>query len=46
MLRPSGNAQFGDFLVDVVTRGEFVERSSPLRVLAVEGARIVVEELK
>ncbi len=46
ILRPSGNAQFGDMLVDVVTRGEFIEPNSQLRVLAVEGARIVVEEKK
>ncbi|MEA3188579.1 MAG: hypothetical protein QOD99_2409 [Chthoniobacter sp.] len=46
ILRPSGNAQFGDTLVDVVTRGEFIESQAALRVLAVEGSRIVVEEKK
>ena len=42
MLRPSGNARFGDNIVDVITRGEFIEPSSPVRVLAIEGSRIVV----
>jgi len=42
ILRPSGNARFGDRIVDVITRGEFIEPESPIRVLAVEGSRIVV----
>ena len=42
ILRPSGNAKFGENIVDVITRGEFIEPSSPVRVLAVEGSRIVV----
>jgi membrane-bound serine protease (ClpP class) len=42
ILRPSGNAKFGDAIVDVITRGEFIEPASPIRVLAIEGSRIVV----
>jgi membrane-bound serine protease (ClpP class) len=42
ILRPSGNARFGDAIVDVITRGEFIESASPIRVLAIEGSRIVV----
>jgi membrane-bound serine protease (ClpP class) len=42
ILRPSGNARFGEAIVDVITRGEFIEPESPLRVLAIEGSRIVV----
>lgn len=42
ILRPSGNARFGESIVDVITRGEFIEPTSPIRVLAVEGSRIVV----
>lgn len=45
ILRPTGNAQFGDMLVDVVTRGDFVECNSRLRVIAVEGSRIIVERV-
>jgi membrane-bound serine protease (ClpP class) len=42
ILRPSGNARFGDAIVDVITRGEFIEPASPIRVLAIEGSRVVV----
>lgn len=41
-LRPSGTAAISGQRTDVVTSGEYVERGSPLRVLRVEGARIVV----
>lgn len=44
MLRPTGNAEFsGDMVVDVVTRGEFVEPGTRIRVIEIEGSRIVVE---
>ena len=46
ILRPTGNAHFGETVLDVVTRGEFVEAGAKLKVLAVEGARIIVEEVK
>jgi membrane-bound serine protease (ClpP class) len=42
ILRPSGNARFGEAIVDVITRGEFIEPASPVRVLAIEGSRVVV----
>jgi membrane-bound serine protease (ClpP class) len=43
MLRPSGKAEFGARLVDVVSRGDFIEAGVPVRVVLVEGARVVVE---
>jgi membrane-bound serine protease (ClpP class) len=45
MLRPSGNAEFNGIHVDVVTQGEFVPAQSKIRVLAIEGSRIIVEEI-
>jgi membrane-bound serine protease (ClpP class) len=42
VLRPSGNARFGEEIVDVITRGEYIEPASPIRVLAIEGSRVVV----
>jgi len=42
ILRPAGKAEIAGALVDVVTEGEFLEAGSPLRVLAVEGGRVVV----
>ncbi|MCC7373452.1 MAG: hypothetical protein IT581_02265 [Verrucomicrobiales bacterium] len=41
-LRPSGTALIGGRRVDVVTEGSMVGRGSPVRVVAVEGMRVVV----
>ncbi|MBX3746757.1 MAG: hypothetical protein KF833_15720 [Verrucomicrobiae bacterium] len=41
-LRPSGTALIDGQRVDVVTEGAMVQRGSPLRVVAVEGMRVVV----
>ncbi|WP_246189531.1 NfeD family protein [Methylacidimicrobium cyclopophantes] len=43
VLRPSGTARFGEKLVDVVTSGAFVPAGSRLRIVSVEGVRVVVE---
>jgi membrane-bound serine protease (ClpP class) len=45
ILRPAGKAEVDGMLVDVVTEGEFLEAGAPVRVLAVEGSRIVVERV-
>jgi membrane-bound serine protease (ClpP class) len=42
-LRPSGKADFNGQIFDVVSEGEFIEAGQPIRVVAVEGARVVVE---
>jgi len=41
-LRPSGTAVINGKRIDVVTEGPFVERGSPIKVVEVEGARVVV----
>lgn len=41
-LRPSGVAQINDQRVDVVTEGGLIERGTAVKVVAVEGTRIVV----
>lgn len=43
-LRPSGFARIGDRRVDVVTQGEMIEKGEPVRVVDVEGNRIVVQK--
>lgn len=43
-LRPSGRAQFGDSIVDVVAGLRLIDPGSRVRVTGVEGMRIVVEE--
>lgn len=42
MLRPSGTAQIGDRRVDVVTEGEFIPKGTKVKVIKVEGFRVVV----
>jgi len=41
-LRPAGLAQLGGQRVDVVTEGEFIERGTPVEVVAVRGTSVVV----
>ncbi|MFC5405119.1 NfeD family protein [Cohnella soli] len=45
MLRPSGLAEIGGERLDVITTGEFVENGKPIRVISVDGTRIVVKEI-
>ncbi len=42
-LRPAGTALIAGQRVDVVTRGDFLEEGTPLRVAEVHGGRVVVE---
>jgi len=41
-LRPSGTALINGKRVDVVTEGSLIERGTPIKVVAIEGARVVV----
>jgi membrane-bound serine protease (ClpP class) len=41
-LRPSGKGRFGDQLVDVVTEGDLIERGEPIKIVEVQGSRVVV----
>lgn len=43
-LHPAGTAMFGEHRLDVVTRGEYIEKNRPIIVAEVHGGRIVVEE--
>ncbi len=42
-LRPAGIANFGDQRLDVVTEGEFVEAQQRVKIVRVNGNRVVVE---
>ena len=44
-LRPSGMAVINGRRVDVVTEGGMIERHTPIKVVAVEGLRVVVRSL-
>lgn len=43
-LRPAGTAIIDGKRVDVVTRGDYIEKGAEIKVNAVEGARIVVRK--
>ena len=45
-LRPSGTALINGHRVDVVTEGAMIERGAPIKVVAIEGMRVVVREVK
>lgn len=42
VLRPSGTALINGKRVDVVTEGALIERGTPIKVVAIEGLRVVV----
>ncbi len=44
-LRPSGTAVINGQRVDVVTEGAMIDRHTPIKVVAVEGMRVVVRAL-
>lgn len=46
MLRPSGTAEFGGRRVSVVSSGELIAVGARVRVVLIEGTRIVVEEIR
>ncbi|GMU35369.1 MAG: hypothetical protein HS101_17760 [Planctomycetia bacterium] len=46
MLRPSGTAEFGGRRVSVVSSGEVIAVGARVRVVLIEGTRIVVEEIR
>lgn len=44
-LRPAGAAEVDGYRLDVVTGGEFIKSGSRVRVVKVEGTRVVVKEV-
>ncbi len=45
VLRPGGKAQFGEEILDVVTTGEFLDRGTPVRIVAHSGHEAIVESV-
>ncbi len=43
MLRPAGRANFDGETLDVVTEAEFIPENTPIRIIHIEGNRIIVE---
>ncbi len=46
ILRPAGIGLFGKRKIDVVTEGEFIQRGSKIKIVKIEGFRIIVEEIE
>ena len=45
-LRPAGTALIEDKPVDVVSEGTFIKKEAHIRVIAVNGSRVVVRKVK
>lgn len=45
VLRPSGLAEFAGERINVVSRGDFIEKGSYVQVVEAEGSRVVVEKI-
>ncbi len=45
-LRPAGIGRFNDKSFDIMTRGEFITKGTPITIIRVEGNRLVVAENK
>jgi membrane-bound serine protease (ClpP class) len=43
-LRPAGSARIGERRIDVVSEGEFIAAGVPVKVVLVEGSRVVVRK--
>ena len=46
MLRPVGTADFDGVKLEVLAEGEFIEAGKPVRVVRVEGRKIVVRQIE
>jgi membrane-bound ClpP family serine protease len=46
VLRPSGTADLDGVKMDVVTQGEYVEKGAKIKIVKVQGRRIVVKQIK
>lgn len=45
LLRPSGLAEVDGQRLDVISSGEYIEKGTPIRVVSVDGTRILVKEI-
>jgi len=45
-LRPSGTIRLGDERIDAVSEGRYIDKGKSVKIIKVEGSRIVVRELE
>jgi membrane-bound serine protease (ClpP class) len=46
ILRPTGKARFGDAIVDVVAKAEFLDKGAKVEIIKIHGNRVVVKAVK
>jgi len=46
VLRPTGTGDFEGRKLDVVTEGEFLPKGTPIRIIRVEGFRVIVKKIE
>ncbi len=46
LLRPAGTGEFDGVRLDVVTESEYLQKDTPIEIIAVQGRRIVVRQIK
>lgn len=46
VLRPSGRAMLEGKTLDAVSSGDFIDKDKPVKVVKIEGSKLVVEEIK
>jgi membrane-bound serine protease (ClpP class) len=44
-LRPAGQVRFDEAVVDVVTEGDFIEKDKKVKIIQIEGNRVVVRQI-
>jgi membrane-bound serine protease (ClpP class) len=44
-LRPAGQARFGNGVVDVVTEGDLIEKDRRIKIIQIQGNRVVVKQI-
>ena len=43
-LRPAGRARFDNLIVDVVAEGEFLEKTTKVKIVEIHGNRVIVKK--
>jgi membrane-bound serine protease (ClpP class) len=44
-LRPTGKAKFGDAIVDVAAKGDFIDKGTKVEIIQIHGNKVVVKKL-
>ena len=45
-LRPAGKGIFNNQRINIMTEGDFIEKGAPIRIIRIEGSKIIVQRIK